>query len=157
MELKTILALKDAETIVDVAIGVGRSHDMLPLTVIVLDVGGHTVVMKREDGSGIMRCDVATAKAWGALGMGVPTRLLGDRLADRPAFQGALAAVSGGRFVAVPGGVLIRDLGNSVIGAVGISGDSSDRDEYCAIKAIEASGFTPDPLAPAPDWASSKL
>ena len=70
MELKTILALKDAETIVDAAIGVGRSHDMLPLRVIVLDVGGHTLVMKREDGSGVMRCDVATGKAWGALGMG---------------------------------------------------------------------------------------
>jgi uncharacterized protein GlcG (DUF336 family) len=84
--------------------------------------------------------------------MGTSSRALRDRLADRPAFQGALAAASGGRFVAVPGGVLIRDRAGAVIGAIGISGDASDKDEYCAIAGVRAAGLAPDPPEPAPGW-----
>ncbi len=80
-----------------------------------------------------------------------------DRLADRPAFQSALAAVSGGRFVAVPGGVLIGDGEARIIGAVGISGDTSDRDEYCAIAGIRAAGLASDPAEPPGEWAQSRL
>ena len=89
--------------------------------------------------------------------MGVATRSLRDRLADRPAFQNALAAASGSRFVPVPGGVLIRDDEARVIGAVGISGDTSDKDEYCAIRGIAAAGLASEPAEPAPDWAGSGL
>lgn len=157
MNLKTNLPLAAAEKIVDAALAAGSAHGMQPLTVIVLDTGGHAVAMKRQDGCGNMRADVATGKAWGALGMGIPSRTIRDRLADRPAFQGALAAVSDGRFVPVPGGVLIRDADNAVIGAVGISGDTSDKDEYCAIEGVKAAGLNADPGEPAPDWANSKL
>lgn len=157
MDLKTLLPLSAAETIVDVAFASGGEHGMLPLTVAVLDAGGHIVVVKRQDGSGIMRADVALGKAWGALGMGMPTRTMRDRMADRPAFQAALAAVSQGRFVPVPGGVLVRDADGAVIGSVGVSGDTSDKDEYCAIAGITAAGLTPDPGEPSPDWAESKL
>jgi uncharacterized protein GlcG (DUF336 family) len=157
MNLKTNLKLAAAEAIVDAAFAAGGEHGMLPLTVAVLDTGGHIVALKRQDGSGIMRADVALGKAWGALGMGIPSRTIRDRMADRPAFQGALAAVSDGRFVPVPGGVLIRDEDNDVIGAVGVSGDTSDKDEYCAIRGIGAAGLTADPGEPAPGWADSKL
>jgi uncharacterized protein GlcG (DUF336 family) len=157
MNLKTNLPLAAAETIVDAALAAGSANGMQPLTIVVLDTGGHLIAMKRQDGCGNMRADVATGKAWGALGMGIPSRVIRDRLADRPAFQGALAAVSDGRFVPVPGGVLIRDDENAVIGAVGVSGDTSDKDEFCAIEGVKAAGLTSDPSDPAPDWASSKL
>jgi uncharacterized protein GlcG (DUF336 family) len=153
----TPLTLDAAVAIVDAALGAGRDHRMMPLTVAVLDAGGHLMAFKREDGSGIMRPEVAIGKAYGALGMGASTRLLRDRLADRPAFQAALAAASQGRFVPVPGGVLVRDAAGAVLGAVGISGDTSDRDEYCAIAGIKAAGFVPDPDDPAEDWNRSRL
>ena len=154
----TMVSLDAAAAIVDTALARGRSAGMMPLTVAVLDAGGQIVAMKREDGSGILRPDIAIGKAWGALGMGTPTRLIRDRLADRPAFQNALAAASGGRFIPVPGGVLIREkAGGPIIGAVGISGDTSDKDEFCAIEGIKAAGLVPDPAEPADDWAGSKL
>jgi uncharacterized protein GlcG (DUF336 family) len=114
------------------------------------------VALKREDGSGILRADIAIGKAWGALGMGISSRTMRDRLMDRPLFVNALASVSGGRLVPVPGGVLIRDGAGEVIGAVGISGDTSDKDEYCAIVAVQAAGFGSDPGAPSPTWAESR-
>ncbi len=80
-----------------------------------------------------------------------------DRLKERTAFQDALAAASGGRFVPVPGGVLILDASNDVVGAVGISGDSSDRDEYCAIEGIRAAGYISSPDEPSADWKGSGL
>lgn len=151
MKLKTDLPLSAASRIVDTALETGRREGLQPLTVAVLDAGGHLLALKRDDGSGILRPEIAIGKAWGALGMGESSRALGDRLAARAAFQGALAAASGGRFVAVPGGVLIADADGRAIGAVGISGDASDRDEYCAITAIAAAGYTSDPAAPSPE------
>lgn len=151
------LSLSDAALIVDEALAAARAEAMLPLAVAVLDAGGHLVAFKREDGCGILRVDIARGKAWGAIGMGVSGRLLRERLGDRPVFQNALAAASDGRFVPVPGGVLIRDAGGQVIGAVGISGDTSDRDEYCAILGIRAAGLMPDPEEPDPNWRGSGL
>lgn len=156
MKLKTNLPLSAASAIVDVALETARAEGMQQLTVAVLDAGGHLVALKRADGSGILRADIAIGKAWGALGMGASGRASRDRLADRPAFLGALAAASGGRFVAAPGGVLICDASGEAIGAVGISGDASDKDEYCAIVGVRAAGLTPDPPDPAPDWRVAK-
>ena len=119
--------------------------NLAPLTVAVLDAGGHLVAFKREDKSGILRHDIAHGKAWGALGMGFGSRTLSERAANTPQFFSALYAASGGRMVPAPGGVLIRDAGGDVIGAVGISGDVSDKDEACAIAGIEAAGLVADP------------
>ena len=151
----TRLTLANASSIIDAALSAGRAQRFMPLTVVVLDAGGHAVALKREDGSGILRMEIATGKAWGALGMGQSSRTLRDRLAERPHFIASLAAASGGRFIAVPGGVLIRDDGD-IIGAVGVSGDSSERDEYAAICGIVAVGLSPDPADP-DDWANSSL
>lgn len=149
--------MADASAIVDHALRIGQENELLPLTVAVLDVGGNLLAFKREDGSGIMRGDIATGKAWGALGMGISSRTIRDRLKDRPAFQAALSSASQGRFVPVPGGVLICDEHDAVIGAVGISGDASDKDEYAAIEAVKAAGLRSHPEAPADDWADAGL
>ena len=135
------LTLAQASTIVDAALRKGRENGLAPLTVVVLDAGGHPVALKREDRSGILRFDIATGKAWGALGMGFGTRELAERAAKVPMFFTALSAVSQGRMVPVPGGVLILDETGGVIGAVGISGDTSDQDEICAVAGIEAAGL----------------
>ena len=156
MKLRTDLPLAAANRIIERALEAGRAADMKPLTVAVLDAGGHPVALQREDGAGILRPEIATGKAWGALGMGESSRALGARLGERVAFQAALAAASGGRFVAVPGGVLIRDAAGAVIGAVGVSGDSSEKDEYCAIEGIRAAGLTPEPAEPDPNWQGDR-
>ena len=155
--LKVDLTLAQASRILDEALRAAREHALLPLAVAVRDAGGNLVAFKREDGAGIVRMDIAVGKAWGALGMGIPSRTIRDRLGNRPAFQGAVAAASGGRFVPVPGGVLALDAGRAVVGAVGISGDTSDKDEYCAITGIRAAGLTPAPADPAENWQASGL
>lgn len=138
------VSLDQASTIVDTVLKKGRETDCAPLTVAVLDAGGHLVAFKRQDKSGILRFDIAFGKAWGALGMGFGSRTLSGRAAQNPGFFGTLAVVSQGRLVAVPGGVLVRDVGGDIIGAVGISGDTSDKDEACAVAGIEVAGLKAD-------------
>jgi len=137
------ISLEDAGTIVDRAIERARELDLRPLTVVVLDAGGHLKAMKREDGAGILRADTAFGKAWGALGRGVGSRAIADQSNERPTFFGALVSVAGGRMVLAPGGVLVRR-DDDVIGAVGVSGDTPDADEGCALAGIEATGLRAD-------------
>ena len=155
--LQVSMPLALAETIANGAIAAGRDVGLLPLTVAVLDAGGVLVVLKREDGSGVLRGDIAIGKAWGALGMGISSRTIRDRLKERPAFQSALAAASDGRFIPVPGGVLVLNDKDEVIGAVGISGDASDKDEYAAVTAVQRAGYTPHPEQPAANWRDAGL
>jgi len=135
------VTLAQASTIVDTALKKGRETNCAPLTVAVLDAGGHLVAFKREDKSGILRFDIAFGKAWGALGMGFGSRELAERATKNPLFIDALTTISQGRLVANPGGVLIKDAAGSVLGSVGISGDTSDKDEVCAVAGIEAAGL----------------
>ena len=139
------VTLAQASTIVDVALKKARDNNLAPLTVAVLDSGGHLVAFKREDKSGILRFDIAFGKAWGALGMGFGSRTLASRAAKTPQFFTMLAAASGGRMVTNPGGVLIKDASGTIVGACGISGDTSDKDEMCAVAGIEAAGLKADP------------
>jgi uncharacterized protein GlcG (DUF336 family) len=139
------VTLAQASTIVDVALKKARENNLAPLTVAVLDSGGHLVAFKREDKSGILRFDIAFGKAWGALGMGFGSRTLASRAAKTPQFFTMLAAASGGRMVTNPGGVLIKDTSGTIVGACGISGDTSDKDEMCAVAGIEAAGLKADP------------
>lgn len=151
------LSLAVADKIIDGALAARRREGLMPLVVAVLDSGGTLVAYKREDGSGVMRFDIAFGKAWACLGMGMSTRLIRDRLAQRPAFQGALASVSDGRFIPVPGGVLVLDPQGVAIGSVGVSGDASDKDEYCAIEGIRAAGLGSEPAEANPDWRKAGL
>ena len=141
----SMITLAQASTIVDIALKKAREAKLAPLTVAVLDAGGHLVAFKREDKSGILRFDIAFGKAWGALGMGFGSRTLASRAAKTPQFFTMLAAASSGRIVSNPGGVLIRDASGDVVGACGISGDTSDKDEMCATAGIEAAGLKADP------------
>jgi uncharacterized protein GlcG (DUF336 family) len=149
----TALSLDVATTMIDTALAAGRKAKLGALTVVVLDPGGHVVALKREDGSGILRPEIAMGKAWGALGMGISSRAIQDRLGARPVFLGALASASGGRMIPVPGGVLVKDQGGAIIGAVGVTGDTSDADEYCAIAGINAAALAADPAEPQDNWA----
>jgi len=132
-----------------------REAGLLPLSVAALDAGGKLIAMQSEDGSGLLRFDIAFGKAWGALGMGNSSRLIRDRLAARPTFQAALAAASDGRFVPVPDGVPVQTGEGVTIGAIGVSGDTSEKDEYCAVEAIGSASLAPEPAEP--DWRDSSL
>ena len=131
--------LEAASLIVDAALAEARRRDLAPLAVAVLDAGGHLVAFKREDRAGILRFDIAFAKAWGALGMGFGTRELANRSAT---FVNALAVMSGGRVAPSPGGVLVAGDEGEIVGAIGISGDKGEMDEACAVAGIVAAGFT---------------
>lgn len=157
LHVQSSLTLAQADKMVEGALAAARDAGLLPLTVAVLDSGGQLVAFKRQDGCGVLRFDIAFGKAWGALGMGISSRTIRDRLGNRPAFQGALAAASDGRFVPVPGGVLALDGDRRVVAAVGISGDASDRDEYAAIMGVRAAALTPHPGEPAENWRSAGL
>src|SRR3977135_3773876 len=128
-----MIALAQAVTMIDTALKHGREKGLQLLTVAVLDAGGCLGALQREDGSSLLRPQIAEAKAWGALGMGMGTRALAQRAASHPAFVSALSALSDGRIVPVPGGVLILSSTRAVIGACGISGDNSYNAEDCAI------------------------
>jgi len=138
----TTLKLAQASTIIDAAIAEARKQNLAPLAIAVLDAGGHLIAFKREDGAGIVRFDIAYGKAWGALGLGFGTRELAERATKSPTFVAALSAISQGRMVPSPGGVLIVGSDQEVVGAVGISGDTGDNDEACALAGIEAVGLS---------------
>src|SRR5882724_1769090 len=139
-----MIDLAHATIIVDHALEHGRSLGLPPLTVAVLDAAGCLVSFKREDGSSLLRPDIAQAKAYGALGMGIGSRAIAARAAVAPAFVSAVNTLAAGRLIPVPGGVLIRSSSKSIIGAVGITGANSDQDEACAVAGIAAAGFMAD-------------
>ncbi len=138
------LTLQAANLIADKALEKGRELNFARLTVAILDAGGQIKVLKREDGSSLLRPEIAVGKAWGVLGMGFGGRELARRAAKVPAFFGALSDLAGGRMVPVAGGVLIRSQSGEILGSVGISGDTSENDETCAVWGIKAAGLKPD-------------
>jgi uncharacterized protein GlcG (DUF336 family) len=142
--MSSTLDLSTASRIADAALDRARALGLKPLTVAVLDAGGHLVAFKREDASGILRPQIAIGKAWGALGMGAGSRHLAERAATHPSFVAALTAASDGRLFPVPGGVLVLDEAGRIVGAVGISGDMPDQDEHCAVHGIETAGLKPE-------------
>ena len=138
------LGLTVANTIVEAALKRARELNTAPLAVAVLDETGQLKAYQREDQTSLLRTDIAVGKAWGALGLGRSSRVLGRVAEERPAFIHALSVMAGGKLVPVPGGVLIRAGDNAIIGSVGISGDTSDIDETCAVAGIEAAGLRAD-------------
>lgn len=142
-----VLNLTQASAIIDAALAEGRKRQFAPLVVAVLDAGGHLIAFKREDGAGFARFDIAYGKAWGSLGIGFGTRELTERAAKSPTFVAAISTATQGRMIPSPGGVLIVDADNNVVGAVGISGDIGDNDEACAIAGIESVGLSALPGA----------
>lgn len=140
-KLTVTLPLEKARTIIAATLKEGERRGLQPLTAVVLDVGGHIVSLDRADGSGTRRVEVARGKAGAALGIGIGSGVVGERNQGRDAFLASVATASGGEFIPVPGGVLVLDGSNHVIGAVGVSGDASPEDQACAVAGIEAAGF----------------
>mgnify|MGYP003113682038 FL=1 len=136
------LTLASAQSIIADALAAGAQHRFKPLTVVVLDAGGHLLAAARQDGASNNRFEIAQGKAYGALALGMGSRAIMERAEQQAYFIAAATAALGGRLIPVPGGVLVRDQDGTVIGAVGISGDSSDNDETAASTAIEAAGLT---------------
>lgn len=137
------ISLARANRMINGAFAKAKDLGLKPLAVAVLDAGGHVKAFQRQDGASMLRFEVASGKAYGALAVGSGSRWLHEQAAERAHFLEGLSSVSGGRIVPVPGGVLVRDSRGTIVGAVGISGDTSDNDEACAIAGIEASGLTP--------------
>ncbi|MEX0729753.1 MAG: heme-binding protein [Aquisalimonadaceae bacterium] len=138
------VTLQQALSITESALSKGKELGLSPLTVAVLDQGGHIVSLLRDDNSSLLRPDIAVGKAWGVLGMGFGGKELARRAANTPQFFSSLSDMSGGRMVPVPGGVLIRNSEGAIIGSVGISGDTSLNDDVCAVHGITAAGLVPD-------------
>jgi uncharacterized protein GlcG (DUF336 family) len=141
------LTLKQANTIVEKALAKAREMKIKPLGVVVLDAGGHLLAAQREDGASMFRLDVATGKAWGAVGMGASSRALGNRAKANPNFFLSLAATSGGRFLPQTGAVVIKDQQGNILGAAGASGGTGDEDEACCAYGVEQAGLTADASA----------
>jgi uncharacterized protein GlcG (DUF336 family) len=147
-ESAMILDLHSASQIVEAALAHARRQSLAPMTVAALDARGAIVALKMEDGSSLLRPEIASGKAWSALAMGFGTRNLAGRAEKLPSFFGALADLAQGRVLPVPGGVLVRDAAGAIVGAVGASGDIADNDEACVITGIEAVGLRADPGTP---------
>ena len=139
------IGLQTAKSITEGVRAAGREHSLKPLTVVVLDAGGHVVSVEREDGSSNNRFEIALGKAYGALALGMGSRSLMARAEQQPYFISAAAAAIGGRLIPVPGGVLVKDATGATIGCVGVSGDSSDNDELAAIAGITSASLVPQP------------
>ncbi len=139
------ITLEAANRIIAQALKIARERKLQPITICVLDRGGHLVSAQREDDSAILRFEIAFGKAWASLGIGHSSRFIQDKLSvQRPHFLDAMAAASNGRFIPVAGGVLIRQADGTLIGAVGVTGDSADNDELIAVQAVEHCGFKAD-------------
>lgn len=139
------LSLEQANLIIEHALAKGKEMGFQPLTVVVLDSGGHMKAMQRQDGSSISRREIAEGKAYATLSMGFGGRELQRRASKMtPLFFGAISDATGGRMIPVPGGVLVRDSNGDILAAVGISGDLSDNDEICAVAGITAVKLFPD-------------
>ena len=131
-----------ARLIIDGALAKGAEAGMNPLAVAVLDAGGALVAYERQDGASPGRFEIAFGKAHGAVMLGMGSRALMNRAEQQAYFIGAAGAAFGGKLIPVPGGVLVKGEGGAVIGAVGISGDSSDNDEAACLAGIAAAGLT---------------
>jgi uncharacterized protein GlcG (DUF336 family) len=138
------LTLRQANQLIDATLAMARKMDLPPLAVAVLDAGGHLKALQREDGVSFLRVQICQAKAWGALGLATDSRSIAERYQQdelQEGFINALNAMSGGRLIPLPGGVLIHSQSGQVAGAVGVAGGPSDQDEICALAGIDALGL----------------
>lgn len=137
----SFISLDQANRIVSAAFAEGQRLGLKPLSVAVLDAGGHLLAFQRQDGASTLRPQIAVAKASGALALGISSRKIADMAAERPSFVASLAGISAAGVVPAAGGVIVVDPDGRPIGAVGITGDTSDNDEACALAGIIAAGL----------------
>jgi uncharacterized protein GlcG (DUF336 family) len=138
------ISIDKARTIIAQALARGQAAGMKPLSVVVLDAGGHPIAFERDDGASPGRFAIAHGKAHGCVMLGLPGSAIQARGESQPAFTGAMNGLFGGAFVPVKGGVLVRNADGTILGAVGITGDTSDNDAIAAVAGIEAAGLLPE-------------
>jgi len=138
------LTLQAAKTVIETAFAKGCELGLKPLSVAVVDAGGHVKAFERQDGASFLRFKIAFGKAYGSIALGAGSRALHARAEQQAYFINAVNALADGNLVPVAGGVVIRDAGGAAIGAVGVTGDTSENDEACALAGIEAAGFKAD-------------
>ncbi len=136
------ITLRKARSIIRAALAKGREMDLKPLSVVVLDAGGHVKAFEREDGASPGRFRIAHGKAYGAIMLGMAGTAQRERAEAQGYFMAAVNGLFGGQLVPVPGGVLVRDRRGAIIGAVGVTGDTSENDAAAAVAGIEAAGYT---------------
>ncbi|GGC31497.1 hypothetical protein GCM10011371_18620 [Novosphingobium marinum] len=136
-----MLTLEQANKLIGETIDKAVSLSLKPITVVVHDPGGHMIACQRQDGASSLRQKLASGKACGALALGVSSRKIGEMAVDRPHFVASLHALADGGIVPAAGGVIVTDADGRVLGAIGVTGDTSDNDEACALAAIEACGL----------------
>jgi uncharacterized protein GlcG (DUF336 family) len=137
------LTLAQANALIEAAFAKGVELGLKPLTVTVHDPGGHLIACQRQDGASNMRAKLAGGKACGALALGVSSRTIGEMALERPHFVAAIDTMAEGGMVPAAGGVIVCDGDGEVLGAIGVTGDTSDNDEACALAAIESLGLKP--------------
>ncbi|MBY0381528.1 MAG: heme-binding protein [Xanthobacteraceae bacterium] len=140
----TALTLDTARKILDAALAKAAQLKTKPMAIVVLDARGAIRASISQDGTSLMRHEVAHGKAYGAVALGMGSRSIFKRANEQPYFVDAVNTMARGALIPVPGGVLIKDAAGDVVGAVGISGDTSDNDETCCVAGIEAAGFKAD-------------
>ena len=136
------LNLSQANALIEGAFAKGAELDLKPLTVTIHDPGGHLIACQRQDGASTMRVKLAGGKACGALALGVSSRTIGTMAEERPHFVAAVDTMSEGGMVPAAGGVIVCDEAGTIVGAIGVTGDTSDNDEACALAAIASAGLT---------------
>lgn len=135
------LTLSQAQQVIQAALARSKEKGFKPMGIAVLDAAGNLKAFASEDGASMFRFDIARAKAWGAIGMGVSSRVLGQRAKDNPNFFVALAATADGKFLPQTGAVLIKDAAGNLLGAVGASGGTGDEDEEICMAGVQAAGL----------------
>jgi uncharacterized protein GlcG (DUF336 family) len=138
----TYISLQQANAIIDAALALGAERKLKALSVVVLDAGGHMIAFQRQDGASAMRMQIASGKAGGALALGISSRKIAEMAAERPTFVTSLGPISPQGIIPAAGGIILVGEDGRPIGAVGITGDTSDNDEACALDAIAAAGLT---------------
>jgi uncharacterized protein GlcG (DUF336 family) len=137
------ISLDKANTIITATFAKGREAGMKPLSCVVVDAGGHVIAFQRQDGTSFLRLDIARGKAAGALALGVNSRRIGEMAAERPSFIASLGHLAANGLIPVAGGVIVKGPDGLPIGAVGVTGDTSDNDEIAALAGIAAAGLIP--------------
>jgi len=138
----TSITLAQADAIIAGAFAKGTELGLKPLCIAVLDPGGHLIAFARADGASTLRPQIALGKAGGALGLGMSSRRIGDMALERPTFAASLGPIAPHGVIPAAGGVIVVDAAGTPIGAVGVTGDTSDNDEICALAGIAAAGLT---------------
>ena len=143
-KLCAAITLDEAKTMIEATFASAKKRKAHPLSAIVLDAGGRVKAFLKQDGSSLMRFEIAYGKAFGALALGRSSRMVLQKAREKPLFMQSLGELADGPLFLEAGGQLIRDASGEVVGAIGVTGDVNEVDDLCAMDGIRAAGFKAD-------------